>query len=173
MSWWWDPFCSDQHTELEFYIASSLKQQSAGRHAAPLGYIILIPSQPVFALSPYFCMLSGEATNTNFIVFGLTRSGLEPTIYCTRGEHANHYTTNAVSHLIRYYWEITHLELNDNQLLSLKKTRNSFKLFTVNITGMIYFSYLTDFSYFPMEIVFRKLLDTVRTGQNWPVWKGV
>jgi hypothetical protein len=31
--------------------------------------------------------LSGEATNTNFIVFGFTQSGLEPTIYCTRGEH--------------------------------------------------------------------------------------
>ena len=41
-------------------------------------------------------MLSGEATNANFIVFGLTLSGLEPTIYRTLGEHANHYTTDAV-----------------------------------------------------------------------------
>jgi hypothetical protein len=41
-------------------------------------------------------MLSGEAANTNFIVFGLTRPGLEPTIYCTRGEHAKHYTTDSV-----------------------------------------------------------------------------
>ena len=39
---------------------------------------------------------SGEATITNFIVLGLTRTELEPTIYRTRGEHANHYTTNAV-----------------------------------------------------------------------------
>ena len=39
-------------------------------------------------------MLSGEATHTNFIVFRLTRSGLEPTIYHTLGEHANHYTTD-------------------------------------------------------------------------------
>ena len=31
-----------------------------------------------------------------FIVFGLIRSGLEPMIYRTRGEHANHYTTDAV-----------------------------------------------------------------------------
>jgi hypothetical protein len=30
--------------------ASSLKQQSADEHVAPLGHIILIPSQPVFAL---------------------------------------------------------------------------------------------------------------------------
>jgi hypothetical protein len=29
--------------------------------------------------------------NTNFIVFGLTRPGLEPRIYHTRGEYANHY----------------------------------------------------------------------------------
>jgi hypothetical protein len=36
------------------------------------------------------------ATNTNFIVFGLTRPGLEPTIYRNRGEQANHYTTEAV-----------------------------------------------------------------------------
>ena len=42
----------DQHAELDFYSASSLKQQSAGRHVAPLGHIILIPNQPVFALSP-------------------------------------------------------------------------------------------------------------------------
>ena len=29
-------------------------------------------------------------------VFGLTRSGFEPTIYRNRGEHANHYTADAV-----------------------------------------------------------------------------
>ena len=39
-------------------------------------------------------MLSGEAANTDFI--GLTQSGLEPTIYRTRVEHANYYTTEAV-----------------------------------------------------------------------------
>jgi hypothetical protein len=45
-------FVLDQHAELDLYSARSLKQQSAGRHVAPLGNIILIPSQPVFALSP-------------------------------------------------------------------------------------------------------------------------
>jgi len=43
-------FVLDQHAELYFYSASSLKQQSAGRHVALLGHFILIPSQPVFAL---------------------------------------------------------------------------------------------------------------------------
>ena len=41
-------------------------------------------------------MLSGEATNTNFIVVDVTRSGLEPTISRTRGEHANHYAIDLV-----------------------------------------------------------------------------
>ena len=62
----------------------------------PLGHIILIRIQPAFAHSLQCCMLGGEATNYQFVVFRLTQSGLEPTIYCTQGEHANHYTTNAV-----------------------------------------------------------------------------
>jgi hypothetical protein len=33
-------------------LAHSLKRQSADRHVAPLGHIILIPRQSVFALSP-------------------------------------------------------------------------------------------------------------------------
>jgi hypothetical protein len=80
-------FVLDQYAELDFYSASPLKQKSAGRHVAPLGHIILIPTQPVFALTPSSCVISGEATTTNFynsIVFGLTRPGLELTIYHTR-----------------------------------------------------------------------------------------
>ena len=45
-------FVLDQHAELDFYSDNSLKQQSVGRHVAPLEHIILIPSQPVFVLSP-------------------------------------------------------------------------------------------------------------------------
>ena len=48
-----------------------------------------------FVLSPYWCVLIGSS-NANFIVFGLTRPGLEPTIYYTRDEYGSHYTTNAV-----------------------------------------------------------------------------
>jgi len=39
---------------------------------------------------------------------------------------------------------------------------------TVQQSGMIFINYLTDFRYFPLKIVFRKLLDTVRTGQKLP-----
>ena len=35
-----------------FIGASSLKKQSVGRYVAPLEHIILIPSQPVFTLTP-------------------------------------------------------------------------------------------------------------------------
>ena len=68
-------------TCLDFNSASSLKPQSADRHVAPLGHIIR--SQP-------------EATRTNFIVFGLTRSGLKHTIYRSQDEHPNHNATDAV-----------------------------------------------------------------------------
>jgi hypothetical protein len=44
-------FVLDHHAEVDFYSASSLKQQSAGKHVTPLEHLILIPSQPVFALS--------------------------------------------------------------------------------------------------------------------------
>ena len=57
VTFWWDDdddvrFVLDQHAELGFYSASSLKQQSTCRHVAPLGHIILIPSRQVFALTP-------------------------------------------------------------------------------------------------------------------------
>ena len=41
-------------------------------------------------------MLSGEAANIDFVIFGLTWPWLEPTIYRTQGEHANHYAIDAV-----------------------------------------------------------------------------
>jgi hypothetical protein len=52
---WYDDevrFVLDQHAELDLYSGSSLKKQSAGKNVTPFGHIILIPSQPIFALSP-------------------------------------------------------------------------------------------------------------------------
>jgi hypothetical protein len=52
---WYDDevrFLPDQHAELDFHSASSLKHYSADRHVASLVYIILIPSQPICVLSP-------------------------------------------------------------------------------------------------------------------------
>ena len=43
-------------------------------------------------------MVCGEAANTNLTVFGLIPAvaSLEPTIYCTGGDHVIYYTTDAV-----------------------------------------------------------------------------
>ena len=109
------------------YSASSLKQQTTGRHVAPLVHIIMIQRQPVFALTPQCCML-GKVTNTYFTVLGLTPNSssnpsstslkastqlqLKPIIYLTQGQHTNHYTTdafhksnNVLSKLYYYYNE--------------------------------------------------------------------
>jgi hypothetical protein len=56
--------------------------------------------------------LREEATNINFIVFGLTWSELEPTIYHTWGKNANHYTTDVVSWYSSYLCKITHTWLD-------------------------------------------------------------
>ena len=61
------------------------------------------------------CVLDGEATNVNFIVFGLTPTGFEPTIYLERtlGEHANHYTTDVVL-IIKEVLMIIHVTARTN-----------------------------------------------------------
>ena len=45
-----------QHAEVDFYSASSLKQQSRDRHVAPLEHIILIPSQSLLFLLNAACL---------------------------------------------------------------------------------------------------------------------
>ena len=48
---------------------------------------LLIPNQLVVSL---------EAANTNLKFFGLTRPGLEPMAYRTRGEHVKHKITGVI-----------------------------------------------------------------------------
>ena len=56
ITFWWNEndvrLVLDHNAELDFHSTSSLKQHSAARHVASLGYIILIPSQLVFAITP-------------------------------------------------------------------------------------------------------------------------
>ena len=49
-------------------------------------------------------MPSGEAANTNFIIFDLIRPCLGHTIYRTRGEHAYHYTTDVLIVVMIIQW---------------------------------------------------------------------
>ena len=44
-------FVLDQHASLDFYSASSLKQQSMNKHVVQLGQNIVFLSQPVFTLT--------------------------------------------------------------------------------------------------------------------------
>ena len=91
-----DRFVLDQQAQFDLHNAGSQKQQSMGRHVTPLGHIILISSQPVFALTPQYCMVSKQAAYTNFIVFAMTLPRLKTTIYHIQGKHAKHYTTDVV-----------------------------------------------------------------------------
>jgi hypothetical protein len=77
-------------------------------------------------------MLSGKAANTNFIVFGLTRSALEPMIYRTPGELSTGTTYRAVNGTT--YWAVkittyravnrtSNRDVNRNDLSSCQQER--------------------------------------------------
>ena len=73
-------FVIDQHAQLDFCSASSLKR--VHRYTCcctPTHY----PDSEPTSLCSYSLMLllNGEVANINFVIFGFTR--LEPTIYCT------------------------------------------------------------------------------------------
>ena len=56
---------------------------------------ILMLSQHVFDLTPK-CYVWRKTANTNFVVFGLTRKGLNPRSTTLWGKHASHYITDVV-----------------------------------------------------------------------------
>jgi len=61
-------------------------------------------------------MLSGEAIYTNLVVICLNRPGLEPMIFRTRGELANHYITDAILQLKSYDKKATILPRSTNRI---------------------------------------------------------
>ena len=94
----WCLFLLDQYERWIFYSAHALKQQSISRHVTQVRHIIPIPYQPVFVLTPLYCMLDWEVSNTNFIVFGLTQQGFNPGNYHTGDQSANNYIIKGVIH---------------------------------------------------------------------------
>jgi hypothetical protein len=73
-----------------FFSASSLRKQSAGgKHVSPLAQIILILSQSVFGLTSQ-CLVEKQQISIPITYLRFDRC-LNP-----RGEHTNHYFTNAV-----------------------------------------------------------------------------
>ena len=74
---------------MDCYSISYLRQQSTDAHVAPLGFIVLIPSQLIFDITS----LMVWCANTNTKVLGLTHSVLEARIYSPRDELISHYIT--------------------------------------------------------------------------------
>jgi hypothetical protein len=84
-------------------------------------------------------VLNGEATHTNVIVFGLTQPGLESTIYHTRGEHANHYTTDDFSSLSLYSYLYIYIK---KIIVFSHTTNNILNVYAVIILCKYVFAYV-------------------------------
>ena len=101
---WLGPLCTRSTRWVRFFIVVACWHNSPQIDMLPhtLSWFRAKQSLIFFLITDYpDFVFAREATNTNVIVFGLTRSVLAPTIYHNRGEYANHYTTDAVKrHLI-------------------------------------------------------------------------
>ena len=101
MGWWW-PLLLTRTLSWMFILLANWNN-NLRIYFAPLGQSIPNPNQSVFTFTP-LCMLRAwrRSANTNCIglIFGFTRQGLEPTMYHTRGENLNHYTTDAIFNAI-------------------------------------------------------------------------
>ena len=95
MRWWWGSPCTRPTPLIWFVIALAHWNNSScinmSHHSDTLLWFLANQSL-LFFLSDV-CL----ATNTNFTVFVLIQPEFEPTIYHTRGDHANHYITDAVA----------------------------------------------------------------------------
>ena len=99
-------------------------------------------------------MFSGKAANNNFIVFGLTRSGFEPTI-----EHANHYNTDVIVDI-----RDTDDLLAKNKINIINGKLNLFLFEMANIThNFIYYSPLKTTRFGITQLVFRIIRHILNT----------
>ena len=96
MRWWWCLLCTRPTGWLVIF------QTHSNKSAVPT--CLFTRTHPDFEslLLLLKAACSAGSNRTNFIVFGLTQSGFEPTIYRSRGKHAIHYTIDAVL-LIKLY----------------------------------------------------------------------
>jgi hypothetical protein len=79
------------------YSARWLKQQSAYRHVAPPDILSWFrANQSLLFLFSAACLAEKQHIPI-LLSLGLTQPELEHTIYRTGGEHANHYTSDAVA----------------------------------------------------------------------------
>jgi len=84
MIWWWCSLFNRITHRIGSYSARSLKRQPVGRHEATLKRHDSIPN----SLSS-FSLIKCKSKYIQILVCCLTCLGLEPTIYCTVGKHAD------------------------------------------------------------------------------------
>jgi hypothetical protein len=116
MRWWWGLPCSRPNTlswilKVLAHWNNSPQVDMSLHHSDTLFWLGANQSLPL--LLNAVCLFSGEATNTNFIVFGLTYLVLEPIVYHTHGEHFNHHTTNSVACLTSKWKSYHHNNKNN------------------------------------------------------------
>jgi hypothetical protein len=88
MRWWWGPLCSrPTHWNNSPRIDMSLHSNTLSWFRANQSLLFLLNA----------ACLAEQQHIPIFLFFGLTRPGLEPTVYRTRGEHANLYSTDAIT----------------------------------------------------------------------------
>ena len=89
-------FVLDQCTELDFFIVlahwNNSPQVDMSFHSDTLFWFRA--NQSLLFLLNAACL--AEKQQIPILIFDLTWQGLETMIYCTRDEHANHYTTDVV-----------------------------------------------------------------------------
>jgi hypothetical protein len=124
------PFVLDQHAKLDFYSVTSLKHFTCRCRSTlnfvPTSLFLLIDAVVDVALLLTLCqpvcsyslMLWGEATNINYIFFGLTQLRLKCTINCTSGRRAIYYINDTVQES----WVVTQrMPLVEQELPTLLK----------------------------------------------------
>ena len=85
MRWWWSPICTRPTCWFGFLVLAHWNNSPPLDIELHSDTLFWSGANWVFALSPLWRVLNGEATKNYFKVFGLTRPGLEPTIYHTWG----------------------------------------------------------------------------------------
>ena len=93
-------FVLDQHAEFDFYSAvhwSNNSRINMSQHSDTLSWFRV--NQSLLFLLNAGCLAEKQQIPI-LLLYSLTRSGFEPTIYPTRGKHASHNTIDAVN------WEL-------------------------------------------------------------------
>ena len=101
MRWWWGLLCT---TPTHLALWNNSLQIDMLPHLDILSWF-WANSSLLFLL--YVVYLVEKQQMPNFVIFGLTRSGLQTRIYHTRGDHVNHYTTDAVDDFFFYKVKIS------------------------------------------------------------------